>query len=65
MKFEAFLKIYNQASLIDSSTFALYSHNPQDLRRKDSKGKDVTSGIYLYQIKSDKFVSTRKMIRVR
>ena len=34
MKFEAFLKIYNQTPLIESSTFALYSHNPQDLRRQ-------------------------------
>ncbi len=34
MKFEEFLKIYNQAPLVDSSTFALYSQNPQDLRRQ-------------------------------
>jgi len=32
MKFEEFLKIYNQVSVIDSSTFDLYSENPHNLR---------------------------------
>ncbi len=34
MKFNEFVKIYQQAPLIDSSTFSLYNEKPQSLRRQ-------------------------------
>jgi len=34
MKFNEFVKIYQQAPLIDSSTFSLYNEKPQNLRRQ-------------------------------
>ena len=34
MKFSEFVKIYQGAPLVDSSTFSLYSEKPQDLRRQ-------------------------------
>lgn len=34
MKFNEFVKIYQKAPVIDSSTFALYNEKPQDLRRQ-------------------------------
>jgi hypothetical protein len=34
MKFEDFLKHYNNTQLIDSSTFTLFSNQPKDLRRQ-------------------------------
>jgi predicted transcriptional regulator of viral defense system len=34
MKFNEFVKIYQEAPLIDSSTFSLYSEKPQGLRRQ-------------------------------
>jgi predicted transcriptional regulator of viral defense system len=34
MKFNEFVKIYQGAPLIDSSTFSLYNENPQSLRRQ-------------------------------
>jgi hypothetical protein len=54
MKFEEFLKIYNQVSVIDSSTFDLYSENPHNLRRQVSewvrKGHliPLKRGIYIF-----------------
>lgn len=34
MKFNEFVKIYQEAPLIDSSTFSLYNEKPQNLRRQ-------------------------------
>jgi len=34
MKFNEFVKIYQEAPLIDSSTFSLYNEEPQNLRRQ-------------------------------
>jgi len=34
MKFKEFVKIYQEAPLIDLSTFSLYNEKPQSLRRQ-------------------------------
>ena len=62
------LEIYNikgqkVITLVDEKLDAGYYSVVWD--GKDDKGKNVTSGIFLYMMKADKYTSTRKMILLK
>ena len=53
MKFEEFLKHYNNTQLINSSTFTLFSNSPKDLRRQV---RYWSKNGYLIQIKKGVYI---------
>jgi len=62
------LNIYNLLgqqvrTLVDKDQAAGYHIVPWD--GKDARGQNLTSGIYMYQIKVGSFVASRKLVLIR
>lgn len=68
MKFNEFVKIYQEIPLIDSTTFSLYNEKPQNLRRqvrewvKKNYIIPIRKGIYIFNSQYMKFVPSELFI---
>jgi len=62
MKFNEFVKIYQKAPLIDSSTFSLYNERPQSLRRQVRDWYDLLWYLTTFKELEPNFVMLNKAI---